>query len=174
MSPPKTKANSCLFCGEILTTPSKCRYCGFRFCADHMSTDSHQCGKTRYAEYLRKTGSSVPNLATGMFTVVCDMCGYKSAKGTLIEFAGEELIQHMQVIGCSGHTYLEEVGIARPFNSRSIDVSSGDRQYVEEKSAPTGENVVEQLSKIASMKEQGILSDDEFLFIKKEILRRLK
>lgn len=147
-------------------------YCGFRFCADHVATDNHQCGKTRYAEYVRKRSDSVPNLATGHFVVVCDMCGYKSAKGTLIEFAGEELVQHMQIVGCSGHTFLEEVGTSRLFNSKSVSLSPDDT-YVEEKSK-SGESIVEQLSKLASMRESGVLSDDEFLFIKKEILKRLK
>lgn len=178
LSPPKTKANSCLFCGEILRTPSKCRYCGFRFCDDHMSTDSHQCGKTRYAEYVRKTSAdSVPNLATGNFVVVCDTCGYRSAKGTLIEFAGEELIQHMQIVGCSSNTFLEEVGRSLQFNSQSVTVPSGEPNLVAEKVPPrteSNESIVDQLGKLASLREKGVLSNDEFLFIKKELLKRLR
>lgn len=138
-----------------------------------MSTDSHQCGKTRYAEYVRKTrADSVPNLATGNFVVTCDTCGYKSAKGTLIEFAGEELVQHMQIVGCSGNTFLEEVGDSSPFELRSVGIAS-ESPLVEEKAAPN-EGIVEQLGKLASLKEKGVLSNEEFLFIKKEILKRLK
>lgn len=172
LSLPKTKANSCLFCGEVLKTPSKCQYCGFKFCADHMSTDSHQCGKTRYAEYVRKTrADSVPNLASGNFVVVCETCGYKSAKGTLIEFAGEELIQHMQIVGCSGNTFLEEVGNYPHFETKVVDVQSDEKPLVEEK---TEGGIVEQLAKLASLHERGVLSNDEFTFIKKEILKKLR
>ncbi|CAE6502000.1 conserved hypothetical protein [Candidatus Nitrosotenuis uzonensis] len=138
-----------------------------------MSTDSHQCGKTRYAEYVRKTrADSVPNLATGSFVVTCDTCGYKSAKGMLIEFAGEELIQHMQVVGCSGNTFLEEIGNTSHFELQSIEVQP-ESPIVEERNIAK-EGIVEQLTKLASLKEKGVLSNEEFLFIKKEILKRLK
>jgi hypothetical protein len=170
----KTKANSCLFCGDILRSPAKCQYCGFKFCEDHISTDSHQCGKTRYAEYVRKTTDKIPNLATGMFVVVCDTCGYKSAKGSLIEFAGEELTQHMQIVGCAANVFLEEGDTAR-FNSQTIEAKSDEQKlvpvtpFVGEK-----ENIVDQLTKLASLKEKGVLSDEEFLFIKKEIIKKLQ
>lgn len=174
LSLPKTKANSCLFCGEALKTPSKCKYCGFRFCDDHMSTDSHQCGKTRYAEYVRKTrADSVPNLASGSFVVVCDTCGYKSAKGTLIEFAGEELVQHMQIVGCSGNTFLEEVGNNPHFDTKSVNIPSGS-PVVEESGILSNNTIVGQLSRLASLRDSGAISDEEFLFIKKEILKKLK
>jgi len=181
LSQPRTKANSCLFCGEILKTPSKCAYCGFKFCQDHLLTDDHQCGKTRYAEYVRKTSDdSVPNLASGMFVVVCDTCGYRSTKATLIEFAGEELIQHMQVIGCSENTFLEEIGDATPFDSQSVEIKSNDQDLVTRVGSTSQNNsepkdgIVEQLAKLASLKEKGVLSNEEFLFIKKEIIKKLK
>jgi hypothetical protein len=147
-----------------------------------MPTDSHQCGKTRYAEYVRKTNvNTIPNLASGMFIVVCDACGYRSAKGTLIEFAGEELIQHMQVVGCSDNTFLEEAGDISPFDSQTVEVKTNEQDMA----APVGnnsqktisdpkENIVEQLTKLATLKEKGAISNDEFLFIKKEIIKRLK
>lgn len=180
LSQPRTKANSCLFCGEILKTPSKCPYCGFRFCKDHVATDNHHCGKTRYAEYVRKTNiNSIPNLATGTFAVVCDVCGYRSAKGTLIEFAGEELIQHMQVVGCSNNVFLEEVE-SSPFDSQTVDLKSIDQNPAEQvdsvspNSPKTKESIVDQLAKLAALKEKGVLSNDEFVFIKKEIIKKLK
>ncbi len=177
LSQPRTKANSCLFCGEALKAPTKCSYCGFKFCDDHFATENHQCGKTRYAEYVRKSdANTVPNLASGQFLVVCDMCGYRSAKGSLIEFAGEELVQHMQVIGCSGNTYLQEVGNAPQFPSQSITVKPGDSLVIQPAIPSSGgqESIVDQLSKLAILKESGALSDEEFLFIKKEIIKRLK
>jgi 5-methylcytosine-specific restriction endonuclease McrA len=175
----KTKANSCLFCGDILHSPTKCQYCGFKFCEDHMSTDNHQCGKTRYAEYVRKTSvGDVPNLASGMFAVVCDTCGYRSAKGLLIEFAGEELIQHMQIIGCATNVFLEEVGDSPQFNSQTIETKSNEQKVVQsiaplDNSQENG-SIVDQLTKLASLKEKGVLSNEEFLFIKKEIIKKLQ
>jgi len=181
LSQPRTKANSCLFCGEILKIPSKCAYCGFKFCQDHLSTDDHQCGKTRYAEYVRKTNTdAVPNLASGMFVVVCDTCGYRSAKGTLIEFAGEELIQHMQVVGCSVNTFLEEIGDTTPFDSQMVEIKSNEQGVITQVGSATQANsdpkegIVDQLAKLASLKERGVLSNEEFLFIKKEIIKKLK
>lgn len=174
----KTKANSCLFCGDILRSPSKCQYCGFKFCEDHMPTDNHQCGKTRYAEYVRKTSTSeIPNLASGMFSVVCDTCGYKSAKGSLIEFAGEELIQHMQIVGCAANVFLE-AGDSTQFNSQTIEAKSDEQKIVEPvthlNNPEEKENIVDQLTKLASLKEKGVLSNEEFLFIKKEIIKKLQ
>lgn len=175
----KTKANSCLFCGDILPSPAKCQYCGFKFCEDHMSTDNHQCGKTRYAEYVRKTSAGdIPNLASGMFAVVCDTCGYKSAKGSLIEFAGEELTQHMQIIGCASNVFLEEVGDSPQFNSQTIETKSNEQKFAQQvtnlDSPEEKGSIVDQLTKLASLKERGVLSNEEFLFIKKEIIKKLQ
>jgi hypothetical protein len=145
-----------------------------------MSTDNHQCGKTRYAEYVRKTNlDAVPNLASGMFVVVCDTCGYRSTKGSLIEFAGEELVQHKQVVGCSVNTFLEEVGNSPPFDSQTVEIKSNEHDLVQaettqrDDSGPK-ENIVDQLTKLAALKEKGALSNEEFLFIKKEIIKKLK
>ncbi|MEM2159824.1 MAG: hypothetical protein QXN55_02580 [Candidatus Nitrosotenuis sp.] len=174
LSQPKTKANSCIFCGDALKVPTKCAYCGFRFCDEHVQTERHQCGKTRYAEYVRKSdANSIPNLASGQFFVVCDTCGYKSASGSLIEFAGEELVQHMQIVGCSGNTYLEEVGKSPQFRPQSVPVKK-EHPLVEPVLQSPQESIVDQLSRLAVLREAGTLSDEEFLFIKKEILKRLK
>lgn len=173
----KTKANSCLFCGDILSSPSKCQYCGFKFCDDHMPTDNHQCGKTRYAEYVRKTSTNeIPNLASGMFAVVCNTCGYKSAKASLIEFAGEELTQHMQIVGCASNIFLEEVGDSPQFDSQTIETKSDEKEIVQpvtRQNDEEKESIVDQLTKLASLKEKGVLSNEEFLFIKKEIIKKL-
>ena len=140
-----------------------------------MSTDSHQCGKTRYAEYVRKTTDKTPNLASGIFVVVCDTCGYQSAKGSLIEFAGEELTQHMQIVGCAANIFLEEGDTAR-FNSQTIEAKSDEQKIVQPVTTLSNEkeNIVDQLTKLASLKEKGVLSDEEFLFIKKEIIKKLQ
>lgn len=173
LSQPRTKANSCLFCGETLKSPTKCLYCGFKFCDEHRPTENHQCGKTRYAEYVRKADANkIPNLASGMFAVVCDVCGYKSAKGSLIEFAGEELVQHMQIAGCKDNTFLEEVDSSPQFNSKSVAIKSEPNPAMQ--TGVSEESIVDQLAKLASLKDQGTISEEEFLFIKKEIIRRLK
>ncbi len=110
-----------------------------------------------------------------MFIVVCDICGYKSPKASLIEFAGEELIQHMQVVGCNGNTSLEEVASTSPFNSKTISVKQEEPRLVTRVDSPNPqESVVEQLAKLASLKESGALSEEEFVFIKKEIIKRLQ
>ncbi|WP_162858640.1 SHOCT domain-containing protein [Candidatus Nitrosotenuis aquarius] len=175
LSQPKTKANTCIFCGDAHKVPAKCSYCGFKFCDEHIKTENHQCGKTRYAEYVRKTDAdTIPNLASGQFFVVCDMCGYRSSSGSLIEFAGEELVQHMQIVGCSGHTYLEEVGKSPQFHPQSIPVKKEDPIATPVPSPPSKDNIVDQLAKLAVLKDTGTLSDEEFLFIKKEILKQLR
>lgn len=109
-----------------------------------------------------------------MFIVVCDICGYKSAKASLIEFAGEELIQHMQIVGCKDNTFLEEVDSSSPFNSKAIRLKQEGPHVVAQTDNAGSESVVEQLAKLASLKEGGALSEEEFVFIKKEILKRLK
>jgi hypothetical protein len=173
LSQPKTKANSCVFCGERLNAPSKCQYCGFRFCDEHKNTDDHQCGKTRHAGYVKKSSpNAVPNLASGTFIVVCECCGYRSAKGSPIEFAGEELIQHTQVVGCSGNIFLEETSSPQ-FSSKFVEIKAGEQTTLSEQENEK-DHIVDQLTKLASLREKGAISDDEFLFIKKEIIKKLK
>jgi len=72
-----------------------------------MATDRHQCIKTRYVEFIKRTEKD-PNVSNGFFRVVCNVCGYVSKKPTPIEYAGEELTQHTQMIGCSQNIFLEE------------------------------------------------------------------
>ncbi len=80
----------------------------------------------------------------------------------------------MQIVGCSGYTYLEEVGDSPQFHSQSVTVKPSPR-LVEPVIPNSGqESIVDQLSKLALLKETGTLSDEEFLFIKKEIIKRLK
>src|SRR3989337_432550 len=105
----KSLANVCLFCGEGLKSPSMCTYCGFKFCDEHKSPNGHQCIKTRYSEYIRKSLGALPNVSKGKFIIVCEICGFNTKKGVPIEYAGEELIQHTQLVGCSEKVFLDEV-----------------------------------------------------------------
>ena len=179
----KTLANVCLFCGEGLRSPSMCTYCGFKFCDEHKSTENHQCIKTRYSEYIKKSPLSQPNISKGKFRVVCEMCGFNTTKGVPIEYAGEELIQHTQLVGCSGKVFLEEVKDLQ--DSLSIESVSSDEKTNENIQAPRSEqnmnntssnqiSVVDQIIKLASLKEKGIISQQEFLYIKAELIKKLQ
>jgi len=143
----KSLANVCLFCGEGLSSPLMCAFCGFKFCEDHKSTESHQCIKTRYTEYIRKNPGTNPDISEGNFRVVCDMCGFSTTKGVPIEYAGEELIQHTQIVGCSEKVFLEEFNSTE--NSLQIDSVSGEEKSHEVSSqntinAPQNPNVIPQ------------------------------
>jgi hypothetical protein len=179
----KTLANVCLFCGEGLSSPSMCTFCGFKFCDEHKSTENHQCIKTRYSEYIKKNLSAQPNISKGKFRVICEMCGFNTTKGVPIEYAGEELIQHTQLVGCSGKVFLEEVKDIQ--DSLSIESVSSDGKTNENIQAPKLEpnknnfssnqtSVVDQIIKLASLKEKGIISEQEFLYIKSELIKKLQ
>ena len=156
-----------------------CRYCGFKFCDEHLSSENHQCIKTRYSEYIKKTDNP-PNVINGKFRVVCNVCGFVSKKPTPIEYAGEELIQHTQMIGCSQNIYLEEINSELNDADKIKIKSNSESESIKAKSvsAPTDisstDSVVEQILRLSTFKEKGMISDDEFNFIKKELIKRLK
>ncbi len=179
----KSLASICLFCGERLNSSSMCTYCGFRFCDEHKSTDTHQCIKTRYTEYIRKTDSKVPsNIASGTFRVVCEVCGFTTSKGVPIEYAGEELVQHTQIVGCLEKIFLEEVYESGDDNVVSSTDKSTNQENIETKqiqhnsagatNQPT--SIVDQIIKIASLRDKGLISEAEFSKIKKELIKKLQ
>jgi len=168
----KTLENVCLFCNDELTSQSICKFCGFKFCHEHMPTENHQCIKTRYVEYVKKTDKQ-PNVSSGKFRVVCNTCGYVSKKPTSIEYAGEELIQHMQMVGCPQNILLEEV--TKKIKEDKNDQSDSTAVNTSTKSNnSTGSSTVEQLLRLAEFKEKGMISEEEFEFIKKELINKLK
>ena len=178
----KSLANVCLFCSEGLSSPSMCTFCGFKFCNEHKSTDAHQCIKTRYSEYIRKNPGTIPNVSKGIFKVVCEMCGFNTTKGVPIEYAGEELIQHTQLVGCSDKVFLEE--IKEDETSRPVDSVSSDGKIKENTSQTKSEmdtnnekenqtSIIDQIVKLAALKEKGMISEQEFLYIKQELIRKL-
>ncbi|MDX1533601.1 MAG: hypothetical protein R3230_05305 [Nitrosopumilaceae archaeon] len=162
----RSLANVCLFCNEVVSPPKMCKFCGFKFCDDHMETDKHQCIKTRYVELIKRTDKT-PNVANGFFKVVCNVCGYVSKKPTPIEYAGEELTQHTQMIGCANNIFLEETNPNdEDLDKIELKQSSDDNSHEE--------STVEQILKLSSFKEKGMISEDEFNFIKKELIKKLK
>ena len=185
----KSLANVCLFCGEGLNSPLMCTFCGFKFCEEHKSTENHQCIKTRYSEYIRKNQGANPNISNGDFKVVCDMCGFCTTKGVAIEYAGEELIQHTQIVGCSENVFLEEVNSTD--TSPQIDTVSSEENSHEVSlqntiNSPQNPNeishytyskktsIIDEIVKLAALKEKGMISEQEFLYIKKELIRKLQ
>jgi len=179
----KSLANICRFCGERLSSPSMCTYCGFKFCNDHKPTQTHQCIKTRYSEYIRKSNpNEIPNMASGNFRVICDICGFTTSKGTPIEYAGEELVQHTQIVGCSEKIFLEEVN--EPIASDSIPSTDSTKnqekikpeeiQHFKSKNTNKSASIVDQIIKLSELKEKGLISDQEFSNIKKELIKKLR
>ena len=169
----RSLANVCLYCNEPLKSPSFCKFCGFKFCQEHFTAASHQCIKTRYFEYIKKT-QDPPNISTGNFRVVCNTCGYVSKKATPIEYAGEELVQHTQMIGCSKDIFLEEV---KEEDQETNQIEVNPKEPTSITSTPVAgdeDSIVEQLFKISSLKEKDMISQDEFDFIKRELIKKLK
>ncbi len=183
----KSLANVCLFCGEGLSSPMMCTYCGFKFCEEHKSSQSHQCIKTRYTEYIRKSPGSNPDISKGNFKVVCDVCGFNTSKGVPIEYAGEELIQHTQIVGCTEKVFLEEVNSK---DTLKIDSVTGEekppeisQQNISDVTQATSEftpsvhnksSIIDEIVKLAALKEKGMISEQEFLYIKQELIRKLQ
>jgi len=179
----KSLTNICLFCGDRLNSPSMCTYCGFRFCDEHKPTETHQCIKTRYTEYVRKTDPKVPsNIATGTFRVVCEMCGFTTSKGVPIEYAGEELVQHTQIVGCSEKIFLEEVNESGadnvvPTPDKSTNQENIKPKQIQHNSAGTPNqptSIVDQIIKLSSLREKGLISEEEFSKIKNELIEKLQ
>jgi hypothetical protein len=146
-----------------------------------MPTEHHQCIKTRYVEYVKKSDQQ-PNISNGRFHVVCNTCGFVSKKPSSIEYAGEELIQHIQVVGCPQNIFLEEVQ-SQTHPEKNIDNDSTNEQLSPEKlsiksksttNTSNKSSVVEQILKLSSFKEKGMISAEEFEFIKKELIKKLK
>lgn len=178
----KSLANVCLFCGEVLRSPSMCTYCGFKFCDEHKSPNGHQCIKTRYSEFIRKSLGSFPNVSKGKFVIVCEMCGFNTKKGVPIEYAGEELIQHTQLVGCSDKVFLDEV--IDLDNNLPIESVSSDGKTSEPISQPKTSSsnnvtsnqpsVIDEIIKLSALKERGMISEQEFLYIKNELIKKIQ
>lgn len=123
-----------------------------------------------------------PNVTTGKFRVVCEMCGFNTSKGVSIEYAGEELIQHTQIVGCSDSVFLEEVNeqeIISP-STQKTNLSQNNENNIQTVKTNSSSNesnqtsVVDQIIKLSSLKEKGMISEDEFRYIKSELIKKLQ
>ena len=172
---PKSIANICLFCSDVLPNPSRCRYCGFKYCSEHISYPDHNCIKTRYQKFIDKTNEN-PNLASGKFKVTCNVCGYVSPKSTPIEFAGEELIQHSQIIGCTNQIFLAEDFKSEHTSSTQNDIDTSIVDKIEMKISDNNFEkllIVDQIIKISSLHEKRMITEKEYQFIKNQLVGKL-
>jgi len=103
----------CTYCQKTEPFPYMCTYCKQKFCADHRLAENHDCFKARHAKYIRKTWirKQGQNITSGKYIIVCDVCGFRTREGRLIEIAGGEREKHILAKGCdSQKVFLEEVG----------------------------------------------------------------
>jgi len=103
----------CSFCQKPIVFPDDftCKFCNLKFCSDHIQLENHECVKTTPTKYLRKTWLRRYdlNISSGRYIVVCDVCGYVSQIGSLIDMAGEERKHHIANNCCdSKKVFLEE------------------------------------------------------------------
>ncbi|MGI0023159.1 MAG: hypothetical protein ACRD9Q_09900, partial [Nitrososphaeraceae archaeon] len=94
----------CNYDGEKVDDLSgkSCNFCYLSFCIEHLQPEKHNCVKTRYVKYIRKSWlrKKGQNITSGHYVVTCDTCGYTSESDALIEFAGKELEDHLQTKKC--------------------------------------------------------------------------
>ena len=91
-----------------------CKLCNQRVCIDHLQLHINKyCPKTMYVKYIRKLWlmKRGQNVSSGMYSIVCETCGYVSDFPQLIEYAGQELESHLDnnpECKANKKTFLEE------------------------------------------------------------------
>jgi len=93
--------SSCYECSESVDFFSGkiCKFCNNFCCFKHLQDHlAHNCSKTKYAKYIRKTWLRKygQNISDGRYVVKCDNCGYVSDTPYLIDHAGQKLEEHLQ------------------------------------------------------------------------------
>jgi hypothetical protein len=84
-----------------------------KFCSDHRLAEKHDCFKAKHAKFIRKDWlrKQGVNITSGKYVVACDVCGFKSTDGRLIEIAGQQREDHILQKGCDpAKVFLEEIG----------------------------------------------------------------
>jgi len=94
------------------------------------------------------------------------------------------LVQHTQIVGCSGKIFLEEVKLPGARNAVSTPDISKKQEIIKPKQiqAPlesstdnsSSTSIVDQIIKLSSLKEKGLISDQEFSYMKGELLKKLQ
>lgn len=123
---PKT---TCVACGIQVDffSGKNCKYCNELCCFKHLLTNHHDCIKSRYVKYIRKTWliKYGQNITGGKYTVVCETCGFVSDFPSLIEYAGAVLESHLENNeNCKQNkrTFLEEL-VEEPMPKEKIKSS---------------------------------------------------
>lgn len=91
----------------------QCKFCGNRYCLEHIQLEKHQCVKTTPVKHLRKTWIRKYGLdiSTGLYVVACDQCGFRSENGRMIDLADEDRKDHISKNGCDDKkVFLEQWG----------------------------------------------------------------
>lgn len=94
-----------------------CKLCNQRVCIDHLQLHINKfCPKTMYVKYIRKLWlmKRGQNVSSGMYSIVCETCGYVSDFPQLIEYAGQELESHLDnspECKTNKKTFLEELDL---------------------------------------------------------------
>jgi hypothetical protein len=75
-----------------------CNLCGNRVCTDHFEYKSHDCPKAIYEKYIKKEKIRTygQNLSGGLYSIVCETCGFISDFPSLIEYSGADLEEHLK------------------------------------------------------------------------------
>jgi len=88
----------------------KCKFCNNPYCFDHIQFENHDCSKTTPTKHLRKAWLRKYglNVSSGRYYVACDLCGYRTISGALIDIAEEQRKAHIAEKGCdSSKVFLE-------------------------------------------------------------------
>jgi hypothetical protein len=86
----------------------------------------------------------------------------------------------MQMVGCPQNILLEEVTTKIKEDHNDENNSKNQNSPITKSSSnatsnnSTDSSVVEQILKLAEFKEKGMISEEEFKFIKKELINKLK
>lgn len=80
----------------------RCKLCDNFCCFKHIQPENHNCPKVTPVKHLRKTWLRKydQNVSSGLYSVVCDQCGYNSQAPSLIEIADRDRLSHIRDQGC--------------------------------------------------------------------------
>ena len=104
-----------------------CKLCEQPACLSHLQPENHDCPKVIYTKYIRKTWimKRGQNVTTGMYTIVCETCGFVSEFPSLIEYSGAELEAHLKSnpeCMSKKRTFLEEL-VSEPIEQSKVQSS---------------------------------------------------